>query len=142
MHSISVVIADADRARHVECERLLLQEPDLTLVAQVSRWEDVFPIVTRYRPRVLVLSLSLWCESGGDPLSALHSQCPETIVLLLPADASQEDQVLRALASGARGYLTCEAIHLHLAKAVHSVDQGEAWVPRKMLGKMVENALR
>jgi DNA-binding NarL/FixJ family response regulator len=52
-----------------------------------------------------------------------------------------EETLLLALAMGARGYLEQATIGRHLAKAVHSINQGEAWVPRRILGKMMERTL-
>jgi DNA-binding NarL/FixJ family response regulator len=63
-------------------------------------------------------------------------------VVLLADDLIEEDRLMHALNIGARGYLGHDEIQLQLARAVRGVDRGEAWVPRKMLGKMVENALR
>ena len=92
-------------------------------------------------PRRIDLALTddpLTCENRLSILSALHACCPETIVVLLPAHASQEDQVLRALLRGARAYLTHETLHQQLCKALNGVTEGEAWVPRKMLGRILD----
>jgi DNA-binding NarL/FixJ family response regulator len=49
---------------------------------------------------------------------------------------------LAALSNGARGYLKEKAISSFLPKAVRQVEAGEAWVPRKMVGKIVDRLAR
>ena len=79
-------------------------------------------------------------------LKSLRIECPETLVVLLADEsAQQEELIIQALARGARGYLNLEADPILILKAVHVIDRGEAWVPRKMLGKIMDkvlNALR
>ena len=48
--------------------------------------------------------------------------------------------MLEALASGARGYLEMSAIEIFLARAVRVIDAGKAWVPRKMVAKIMDRA--
>ena len=139
--AIRVVIADADPVRHAECERLVREGRRFRLVAQAVRTEDVLPMVVQYRPRVLVLGLDLCDDDGGYPVSALHVRCPQTKVVLLPAHADQEDRVLRALGNGACAYLTLETLRRHLCNALHGVDNGEVWVPRKMLGRILDRLI-
>jgi DNA-binding NarL/FixJ family response regulator len=139
--AIRVVIADANLARHAECERLVRQGRHLKLVANAVRTEDVLPMVSQYRPRVLMLGLDLCDGAGGDPVPALRVRCPQTKVVLLPARAGQEDRVLRALGNGACAYLTPETLRRQLCDALHGVDNGEAWVPREMLGKILDRLI-
>ena len=74
-------------------------------------------------------------------LEALHRQCPETLVLLLTDKSVQEEQIIEALANGARGCLNHEADPFYFLKAVRVVDRGEIWVTRKMLGKIMDKVL-
>lgn len=98
-------------------------------------------MVSQYRPRVLMLGLDLCEGAGGDPIPALRVRCPQTKVVLLPAHAGQEDRVLRALGNGACAYLTLETLRRQLCDALHGVDNGEAWVPREMLGRILDRLI-
>ena len=138
MSPIRVVIADADRPRHAECERLIREARHLELVAQAARWRDVLRVVSRHRPHVLVLGLDLPTRPDSGSLAALHARCPETKVVLLPVSPGQEDRVLRALAIGARAYLARETLQRQLCRAVRGINEGEFWVPRKMLGRILD----
>jgi DNA-binding NarL/FixJ family response regulator len=61
--------------------------------------------------------------------------------VLLTDDTVNESRILQALEVGAIGYLKNEAVELHLSRAVTVVGRGEAWVPRKMLGKIMDRVL-
>ena len=53
-------------------------------------------------------------------------------------DGASEARTLEALAHGARGYLDKALLTTFLARAVRVVDAGEAWVPRKMVARIMD----
>ncbi len=108
--------------------------------SNVTAVEDRVARVRRLKPRVLFANIKQAIEDDYALLESLRRECPQTLVVLLTDDPDhQEDQVMQALASGARGYLDIKSdtFNVNLSKAVHVVDRGEAWVPRKMLGKIM-----
>ena len=142
MQTITVAIADPDRTELVACKRMLRHERDILVVGQAAACKDVVATVLRLKPRILLFSLGLCSDTDFPLLLALRRECPATRVVLLIDDPVQEERLMHALSIGARGYLTHDAVQLYLAKAVHGVDQGETWVPRKMLGRILEQILR
>jgi DNA-binding NarL/FixJ family response regulator len=62
---------------------------------------------------------------------------PLTRVVLL-VEEMDEDEVLSCLSSGAKGYLEQHAFDKHLLKAIACVSQGEAWVERHMVAKLLD----
>lgn len=142
MQTITVAIAGRQATGLATCNRLLQQEPDTAVVGQAVTCMEVIATVRKFRPRVLVCSLEMCTDTDYPLLLELWRECPYTRVVLLADGLIEEDRLMHALSIGVRGYLGYDEIQLQLARAVRGVDQGEAWVPRKMLGKMVENALR
>lgn len=71
-------------------------------------------------------------------LDALHRGFPEVRIILLGSLAIKKDRVIYALAKGAVGFLEISSCERYLAKAVRCINQGEAWVSRNMLAKIVE----
>ena len=47
----------------------------------------------------------------------------------------------KAAYNAARGYLNLDADPILISKAVQVINRGEAWVPRKMLGKIMDHVL-
>ena len=74
-------------------------------------------------------------------MGALHREYPETLVVLLTDKSAKEEEIMQALANGARGCLDHEAAPSYFLKAVRVVDRGEIWVTRKMLGKIMDKVL-
>lgn len=141
MQNITVAIAGRQAAAVATCVRLLRQEPDTEVVGQAATCMEIVATVRKFKPRVLVCSFEMCADTDYPLLLELLRECPATRVVLLGGDLIEEDRLMDALAIGARGYLGHEEIPLHLASAVRGVDQGKAWVPRKLLGKMAELAL-
>ena len=142
MQPITVAIADRDSAGRAVCERLLRHEQGVLVVAQTATSEDIVATVVRLKPRILVCSLNLCVDADCSLLLALRQECPATLVILLADDPVRDDRVMQALVSDVRGYLTHESVQQQLSKAVHGVDQGEAWLPCKLLGRILDRILR
>jgi len=161
MQIITVAIADEDAERRAKFENSLQGEEGIMVLknattsegemtidrrlntrTSISAIDNVVARIRRLNPRILLANLKQCTDADCAMLVSLRRECPETLVVLL-ADESvqQEDRVMQALASGARGYLSPEADSRYLSKAVHVIDRGEAWVPRKMLGKIMDQVL-
>ncbi len=138
---ISVVLAGPSTEWLENWKFLLLQEPATEVVAQATTWAEIVVSVRRLRPRILVCGFEMYTDTNYAAMLALHRECPGTRVVLLFDEMLGEERYMHALAIGASGYVSHDQVRPHLAKAIRGVDQGEAWMPRKMLGKMVELAL-
>ena len=75
--------------------------------------------------------------AGGAVLAALLCRSPRTKVILLTTRTT-EARILDTLSRGAWGYLEQEMLRTFLPKAVRAVDAGEVWVPRKMVGRILD----
>lgn len=157
MQPIAVAIADPDRGRQTKFEHSLQAEQGIRVLTNVasnegdmasnrrlkprtsiSSIEEAVARVRRLNPRVLLANLNQCLDADCAMLVSLRRECPETLVVLLADETVREDQVMQALASGARGCLSGESAPPYLSKVVHAVDRGEAWVPRRMLGKIMD----
>lgn len=97
--------------------------------------------IKRLKPLVLLVNLNQCTDEDYVLLLSLRRECPEALMVLLADDSVREDQILKVLEIGARGYLKYETVQLHLSKAIQVVGCGEAWVPRKMMGNIMSHML-
>jgi len=160
MQTVTVAIADTDAGRRAKLEQSLQEGPGIEVLTDVMSdrddiaaghepephknlvsTEDVVARITQLKPRILFVNLDLSIERECALLEALHRTCPETLVLLLTDKLVQEEQIIQALANGARGCLSHEADPFYFLKAVRVVDRGEIWVTRRMLGKIMDRVL-
>ncbi len=161
---VTVAIADVDCDRREKHERLLQGCLDITLLTNVASDREISDghafVNRRIKPRkkvaenasevarikqlnplVLLVNLNLCTDEDYALLLSLRSECPEALMVLLADDSVREDQMLKIMEIGARGYLKYETVQLHLSKAIQVVGRGEAWVPRKMMGNMMSRLL-
>lgn len=104
-------------------EALLNFEPDLEVVARVSRGDQILAAVEATGPHVAVLDIDLPGTSGIDAAEAIHRLHPECRVLLLTA-LPGVGHLHRALAVGAAGYLLKSTSAQRLIDAIHTVVAG------------------
>lgn len=164
MQPVTVAIADTDRDRRAGYERFLQGELGITLLTNdtsrneagnnhtfadrrlkprtnVTASEDEVARIKRLKPLVLLVNLNLCADEDYALLLSLRCECPDALMILLADDSVHENQILQALEIGARGYLKNETVQLHLSKAIQAVGRGEAWVPRKMMGNIMDHML-
>ena len=142
MQLITVAIADENAKRREKFECMLQDDPSVRVLANIQTIEDVLTTTARLKPRILFISLKHCAEADGEILLSMNRECPETLVVLLADEsARQGEQIMLALAKGARGYLDFELDPILVSKAVLVIDRGEAWVPRKMLGHIMDHVL-
>lgn len=159
MQMVTVAIADTDPGRRTKLEQSLQGGQGIKVLTNVmsngndtssdrqfvprtniTAIEDVVARIGRLKPRILFVNLDQ-SMGGFALLEALHREYPETLVVLLTDKSSKEEQIIQALANGARGCLHHEAAPAYFLKAVRMVDRGEIWVTRKMLGKIMDKVL-
>jgi two-component system NarL family response regulator len=115
---------------------MLEPEVGIRVVGEARSGLETITFTGRLRPRILLLGLSL-VRSDGGLIPALRQKSPRTKVILL-TDKDSEACTLEALAYGARGYLDKSELVTFLPRAVRVVDGGEAWVPRKMVARIMD----
>lgn len=107
----------------------------------VTANEDEVARIKRLKPLVLLVNLNRCIDEDYALLLSLRRECPDTLVVLLADDSVRESQMIQALEIGVRGYLKYESVQIHLPTAIRVVGRGEAWVPRKMLGNIMDHML-
>ncbi|MBA2566101.1 MAG: response regulator transcription factor [Gemmatimonadetes bacterium] len=117
--------------------RLFDTEPDIDLVAEAKSSSDLFPLLEREQPDLLLLDLNLQNESGLDILPQLAEKHPEMRVLVLTASIDQEDRI-NSIKLGAKGVVLKYAASENLIKSIRKVAEGEMWVDHETTKKLFE----
>jgi len=132
----TVLIADFEKAGRATCQRLLQLEKEIKVVGEAQCGLEAMTAAAKLKPRVLLLDPSGEGE-GVSLVSTILEKSPKTRIILLGERASDAD-ILDALSQGALGYLAKPALSTYLIKAVRAVAAGEAWVPRRMVGRLID----
>ena len=137
MSPITIVIADHNKSTRATCLGLLQDEKGIRVVGEARNGLEVITSVTKLKPRILLLNLNLLKKKGTPLLQTLRLKSPRTQVILLTS-RSPETTILETLSYGVRGYLRDGLIPTFLPKMVRAVNNGEPWVPRKMVSKIID----
>jgi len=103
---------------------LLNLEPDLEVVAQVGRGDEVVAAALDVRPDVAVLDVEMPGLDGLAAAAALRDQLPSCRVLIVTT-FGRAGYLRRAMESGALGFVVKDAPAEQLADAVRRVARGE-----------------
>ncbi len=123
--------------RHVTA--LLSAEPDLEVCGEAGDATTALAQILEQSPDLVLLDMVLKRSSGLELLGELKRARPELRVLVL----SMHDETLyaeRAIAGGARGYITKEEAALHLLTAIRQVLAGQAYISERIATRMAEAA--
>ena len=103
---------------------LLDVEPDMEVVAQVGRGDEIVPAALEHQPDVALLDIDLPGGSGLDALPGLRERVPACAAIIVTTFA-RAGYLRRAMASGARGFLVKDDPVDQLAAAIRRVLAGE-----------------
>ena len=128
-HPIRIAVADEDSAFREYFRDLVLQEPDLSILAELSSPAEVAPALLQQQFDVVLLSLSIGGGQGFAVLEQLYNLKQTAKVICLARSETQEDYV-RAVRLGCRGIISKTAPAELLLKSVRKVQEGELWLDR------------
>ena len=115
---------------------LLARDERVTVVAEAADAGEALRHVAQHRPDVVLLDNHLPGVHGIDALPQLLAEQPAPKVLMLTVSEDAND-LARALAGGASGYLLKTAEGNELVDAIERVHRGESVVSPEMTGKLV-----
>ena len=135
--TLRVVLADDHPVVREGVRALLTSEPDLEVVGQAERGEEVPALVEELQPDVVVLDLMMPGRGGLDVARELARRWPKTHVLVLSMH-DNEAYVLEALRSGASGYALKQAQPVELVRAVREVGAGRRFLSPPLSERAIE----
>ena len=136
MSTLSVFLVDDHDIVRKGVRALLEAEGDITIVGEASTVADARRLVPPLAPRVLVLDDELPDGSGLDLCRELQVISPETHVLVLTSEESEE-AIVAAMQAGAVGYLLKQVEGASLLSAVRTVAGGRSLVDPALARRMI-----
>jgi RNA polymerase sigma factor (sigma-70 family) len=138
MDSITVVIAGAHALFRQGLSTFLAQQEDIQVVGEAADGLQVLSRVEALRPDILLLDVRTPRMAGLEGLANIRIKSPRTKILIL-ADVLVEEFLARALQHGTQGCLLKTAQPTELVRAICTTHNGELWVPRKLLTRLLES---
>lgn len=131
---IRVLVADDHPIYREGMVRAISERPDLVLVAEASGGREALAEVGRLQPDVALLDIRMPDLGGLEVLSAMRRDGVATEVLFLSAFVESE-LAYKAVASGAKGFLSKQAARQEICDAIVTIAHGgTAFAPEVQVG--------
>jgi DNA-binding NarL/FixJ family response regulator len=132
---LRIALAESDPLRLVGFRVLLESESDLELISaslpEIAIQANIDVVLIGDRPGQNLLNT----------ISSLKMMRPNLPIIVM-GPSTDDEIVLNALGSGAKGYVFDGAPPSEFAKAIRTVSQGSVWAPRRILSMFVELAFQ
>lgn len=99
----TVVVVDDDSMMR-EMLKLMLRGEDYSVVGEASNGQEAITQCERFKPELVLLDIIMPKLDGLQALEEIHKVSPETIILMVSADATM-DKVAEAIKKGASGFV-------------------------------------
>ena len=99
-------------------------EPDMEVVAEVGTGEAALKAYNEHRPNLVIMDVRLPGMSGAEATAAILREFPDACILMLSTH-SGEEEIYRAMQSGARGYVLKSVMREDLLRAIREVHEGK-----------------
>lgn len=128
---IRIAVVESDPLRFVGFRALFDSEPDFELNSSTLQE------ITAERNIDLVLLGSRTGQNLFDQMASLKAARPDLKIIVTGA-GMDEETILKAIASGAKGYVDEAAPASEFVQAIRVVNQGSVWAPRRVLSMFIE----
>jgi DNA-binding NarL/FixJ family response regulator len=119
---------------------LLETDPGFRVVAEADDGVAALELFARHRPDVTLLDIRMPRLGGVDALQQLVARWPEARVIMLTT-SDLDDDIERAIAAGASGYLLKKITRDELFAAIRHVHGGGAYIPELVARQLAANRL-
>ncbi|OOG36710.1 response regulator transcription factor [Polaromonas sp. A23] len=137
---IRIVIADDHAIVREGLKRIVSSADDLRVVGEAADGTEVMQRVRETDFDILVLDLSMPGRSGMELIKLVHAEKPRLRILVL--SMHQELQyAVRAIKSGASGYLTKESAPAQLEQAIRKIASGGAFISAEVAEQLALSAM-
>jgi DNA-binding NarL/FixJ family response regulator len=138
--TMRIVLADDHAIVREGLKRIVGDVADLQVVGEAADGGEVMQRVRELDFDVLVLDLSMPGRSGMELIKQVKAEKPKLRILVL--SMHQETQyAVRAIKSGASGYLTKESAPAQLEQAIRKIASGGAYISAEVAEQLALGAM-
>jgi len=137
---IRLVIADDHAIVREGLKRIVADAPEVQIVAEAADGHEVLRIVREQEFDVLVQDLSMPGRSGMELIRLVKAERPKLRILVLSMH-EETQYAVRAIKSGASGYLTKESAPGQLVQAIRKIAAGGAFISAEVAEQLALGAM-
>jgi DNA-binding NarL/FixJ family response regulator len=139
--TIRILLADDHRVLRAGLKLLLERQTGFDVVAEASDGRQAVELVESHAPDIVLLDIAMPGFNGIEAARQINSHYPGVGIIILSMHAD-ESYLLRALKSGAKGYLLKDAGEEDVIQAVRAVSDGKAFFSPVISKLLVEDYVR
>ena len=128
---IRILIADDHAVVRQGLKQIIADEADMQIVGEAEKASEVLNFVRQEDLNVIILDITMPGKSGLDLLPEIRNLHPMIKILILSMHA-EEQFAIRALKSGASGYITKQSAPTELVKAIRKVNNGGKYISQSI----------
>ena len=118
---------------------LIGSQSDMALVAEASNGREAIQQFRKHRPDITLMDLQMPEMNGLDALVAIRGEFADAKIIVLTTYTG-DVQILRALKSGAQGYLLKNTFHKELVDAIRAVHSGKKTLSAEASYELAEHS--
>jgi DNA-binding NarL/FixJ family response regulator len=141
MSTIRIALVDDHALMRAGIRALLEKLAGIEVVGEANDGREALELIKKKGPNVILLDVSMTDLGGLEALPRIVKDFPAVKVLILSGFANEEF-VLRALRSGAAGYMLKDAAADELELAIKAVAQGKTYLGPSISRTVVESYLQ
>lgn len=138
---IQVMLVDDHPAFRAGLAALIESEPDLEVVAEAGDGLTAVQLYREKQPDVVLMDLRLPGVGGVETTMTLCKEFPDARIIILTTFDTDED-IYRAIQSGAKSYLLKDTPNVELAGAIRAVVSGQQVLPPKIAHRLATRLQR
>jgi two-component system, NarL family, response regulator NreC len=116
---------------------LLERKGEFEVIAEAADGYEAIELATLHTPDVILLDVAMPRLNGTDAAKYIREKVPAAGIIMISMHAD-ESYILRALKSGARGYLLKASPEADVLAAIRAVASGQAWFSPEITRILVE----
>lgn len=134
---IKLIIACEYTLYREAISRVLDSEADIEITAEVSNVLELRGTISRVKADLILLDIDMDGLKDLEVLSLIRETNSGLGVLIFIMGHHDEKRIVEAICAGALGYILKSANSLELIRSIRALVQGEVWIQRKMMAKVV-----
>jgi two-component system NarL family response regulator len=138
---IRVMIADDHPPMRMGLMALINSQPGMTIIAEAADGEEAIEVYEDVQPDVVLMDLRMPGMGGAEAIMAIRKLHPEAKVIVISTYDWDED-IHRALQSGAASYILKDMPIEDIAETVRSVFEGGSSLPPPVAKRLAEHSER
>lgn len=138
---IRVLLADDHALVRAGIRSLLEKMPGIEVVGEASNGREALALVRSELPNLVLMDIAMPELNGLDTLAKIVKNFPGVKVVVLSAHANEE-YVIRALRSGASGYMLKDAATAELQLAIGFVTQDKIYLSPSLSQAVIDSYLQ